>query len=66
MYLGHLIFMTGLAVSFRSLPAVALLAFHMVWFHMRVLEDERHLEEIFGAEYTDYKVRVKRWIPGIF
>ncbi len=66
MYLGHLIFMAGLAISFLSLPAVALLAFHMVWFHMRVLGDERHLEEIFGAEYTGYKARVKRWIPGIF
>jgi protein-S-isoprenylcysteine O-methyltransferase Ste14 len=65
MYLGHLIFMTGLAITFRSLPAVALLAFHLVWFHMRVLEDERHLEEIFGAEYASYKARVKRWIPGI-
>jgi protein-S-isoprenylcysteine O-methyltransferase Ste14 len=32
---------------------------------MRVLEDERHLEEIFGAEYASYKARVKRWIPGI-
>jgi len=66
MYLGHLIFMTGLAITLRSLPAVALLAFHMVWFNCRVLEDERHLEEIFAAEYTDYKARVKRWIPGIF
>ncbi len=65
MYLGHLIFMAGLAITFRSLPAVALLAFHMVWFNRRVLEDERHLEEIFGAEYTDYKTRVKRWIPGM-
>lgn len=65
MYLGHLIFMAGLAISFRSLPAVALFAFHTVWFHVRVLEDEQHLEEIFGAEYTDYKARVKRWIPGI-
>jgi protein-S-isoprenylcysteine O-methyltransferase Ste14 len=65
MYLAHLIFMAGLAVTFRSLPAVALLAFHMVWFHCRVLEDERHLEEIFGAEYAGYKARVKRWIPGL-
>jgi protein-S-isoprenylcysteine O-methyltransferase Ste14 len=66
MYLGHLIFMAGLAITFRSLPAVALLAFHMVWFNRRAQEDEIQLEEIFGAEYADYKARVKRWIPGIF
>jgi len=65
MYLGHMIFMTGLAITFHSLLAVALLAFHIVWFHRRVLGDEIHLEKIFGADYIDYKARVKRWIPGI-
>jgi protein-S-isoprenylcysteine O-methyltransferase Ste14 len=65
MYLGHLIFMAGLAVTFRSLAAAALLAFHMAWFHLRVLEDEKHLETVFGAAYLDYKARVKRWIPGV-
>ena len=65
MYLGHLIFMVGLAVTFYSLLAVVLFAFHAVWFHRRVLQDEQHLEEIFGAQYTDYKARVKRWIPGV-
>ena len=65
MYLGHLIFMTGLAVTFQSLAGVILFAFHMVWFHGRVLEDEKHLEELFGAEYADYKARVKRWIPWV-
>lgn len=66
MYLGHLIFMAGLAITFRSLPALALLAFHLVWFDRRAQEDEIFLEERFGAEYVDYKARVKRWIPGIF
>jgi len=66
MYLGHLIFMAGLAITFRSLPGAALVAFHIVWFHCHVLEDERRLEEIFGAQYTRYKARVKRWIPGAF
>jgi protein-S-isoprenylcysteine O-methyltransferase Ste14 len=57
--------MAGLAVTFRSLAAAALLAFHMAWFHLRVLEDEKHLETVFGAAYLDYKARVKRWIPGV-
>jgi protein-S-isoprenylcysteine O-methyltransferase Ste14 len=65
MYLGHLIFMAGLAVTFRSWPAVALLGFHMCWFQQRVAEDEARLEAIFGADYLAYKARVKRWIPGI-
>jgi protein-S-isoprenylcysteine O-methyltransferase Ste14 len=66
MYLGHLIFMLGLAVTFSSWLAVALLAFHAVWFHRRVLRDEAHLEARFGESYRVYKKDVKRWIPGLF
>lgn len=66
MYLGHLIFMLGLALTFRSWLGAALLIFHMFWFHSRVLGDEAHLEERFGQDYRDYKARVKRWIPGLF
>ena len=66
MYLGHLIFMAGLAVSFNSWLASALLAFHAVWFHRRVLKDEARLESRFGSPYLAYKSQVKRWIPGVF
>jgi len=65
MYLGHLIFMLGLAIIFSSWLALALFAFHTVWFHRRVLNDEAHLEARFGAPYLAYKIRVKRWIPGV-
>jgi protein-S-isoprenylcysteine O-methyltransferase Ste14 len=65
MYLGHLIFMAGLAITFRSWAAVALLVFHIFWFQRRVVEDEARLEALFGAEYAAYKRRVKRWIPYV-
>ena len=65
MYLGHLIFMLGLALTFKSWAALALFAFHVVWFHRRVLEDEARLESLFGDPYRAYRVKVKRWIPGI-
>ena len=65
MYLGHLIFMLGLAITFSSWLAAALLVFHAGWFHVRVLRDEQRLESRFGVSYRDYKARVKRWIPGI-
>jgi protein-S-isoprenylcysteine O-methyltransferase Ste14 len=66
MYLGHLIFMAGLAITFSSWLALALLLFHLVWFDLRVREDEKHLEALFGEPYRDYKRRVKRWVPGIY
>ncbi len=65
MYLGHLIFMLGVALTFRSWFAVIILAARALWFHRRVLQDEARLEKIFGAEYDSYRARVKRWIPGV-
>ena len=63
MYLGHLIFMLGLALSFWSgLGAVIFIA-SAVWFHRRVLKDEAMLLARFGSEYEGYCHRVKRWIP---
>jgi protein-S-isoprenylcysteine O-methyltransferase Ste14 len=66
MYLGHLIFMLGLAVTFWSWFALILFAVNAIWFHRRVLDDEARLQALFGAHYTDYQARVKRWIPGLF
>ena len=65
MYLGHLVFMLGLAVTFRSYVALALLGLRAIWFHRRVMADEARLIERFGAEYTDYMRQVKRWVPGV-
>jgi protein-S-isoprenylcysteine O-methyltransferase Ste14 len=65
MYLGHLIFMLGLAITFWSWAALLLLVFHVFWFQRRVVEDEERLTKLFGAQYTDYQRRVKRWIPYV-
>jgi protein-S-isoprenylcysteine O-methyltransferase Ste14 len=65
MYLGHLIFMLGLAITFWSWAALLLLAFHVFWFQSRVVEDEERLRQRFGASYADYQRRVKRWIPFV-
>lgn len=64
MYLGHLIFIAGLAITFWSLPALLLLVFHLFWFNNRVREDEKHLLQLFGQPYQDYMNKVKRW--GLF
>jgi protein-S-isoprenylcysteine O-methyltransferase Ste14 len=61
MYSGHLIFMLGLAITFGSWAALALLVFHLWWFQQRVLEDERHMSERFGAQYEAYARQVRRW-----
>jgi len=65
MYLGHLIFLAGVALALGSWIALAVLAFHVFWFDRRVREDEERLAALFGAPYREYCRRVKRWIPGL-
>jgi protein-S-isoprenylcysteine O-methyltransferase Ste14 len=65
MYLGHLIFMFGLALTFWSWFALILLATRAAWFHRRVLRDEHRLEARFGIEYAAYRSKVNRWLPGV-
>lgn len=66
MYMGHVIFMIGVAVLFQSWFGAALAVARTIWFHFRVLRDERGLAERFGEPYVTYTRRVKRWVPGCF
>ncbi|HEY1288960.1 MAG TPA: isoprenylcysteine carboxylmethyltransferase family protein [Burkholderiales bacterium] len=66
MYLGHLIFLTGLALVLRSWLGAAIALGTAVWLQFRVRRDERRLGERFGEPYLQYCSRVKRWIPALF
>lgn len=65
MYLGHLIFLLGLALTLRSWAGLALFFIQAFWFHRRVVQDEVRLRELFGPDYSDYLHRVARWIPAL-
>ena len=66
MYLGHLIFLAGLALSLRSWVGAALVLGTAAWLQVRVRRDERRLAQRFGEPYMQYCSRVKRWIPAVF
>ena len=66
MYLGHLVFLAGLALTLGSWIGAVVLAFHAFWFDRRVREDEARLADRFGDSYRAYCRRVKRWIPGVY
>ena len=66
MYLGHIIYLTGLALTLRSLLAAAITIVTVFWFHFRVLRDEARLVELWGEPYKRYLSVTKRWIPGWF
>ena len=66
MYLGHILYMIGVAILFQSWFGAAIAAARALWFHMRVRSDERGLAERFGQPYVEYCNSAKRWIPAIF
>jgi hypothetical protein len=65
MYLGHLIFLAGLALTLHSWLAGLIGLASAVFFHLRVKRDEKRLREFFGEPYIEYCGRVKRWVPGV-
>ena len=66
MYLGHLIFLAGLALTLRSELGGLIFVANIVFFQMRVARDEKRLRQFFGEAYAEYSARVKRWVPGLF
>jgi protein-S-isoprenylcysteine O-methyltransferase Ste14 len=66
MYLGHIIYLIGLSLALQSWFAAAVTIAVALWFHARVLEDERKLAEQLGQPYIEYTKSVKRWIPILF
>lgn len=62
MYLGHLIFLSGLTLLTRSPIALAAVSSVIPWYNERVRKDEERLEKKFGATYVEYRDRVPRWI----
>ena len=66
MYLGHIIFLIGLTLTLKSWLAAMITAGVAIWFHRRVLSDEKELAQTLGQSYVEYTQSVKRWIPGLF
>ena len=62
MYMGHLIFLAGLALTLHSWLAAALGLLTMLRFDARIRRDEARLIARFGAPYADYLAKVRRWI----
>jgi len=66
MYLGHIIFLIGLTLTLKSWLAAMITVGVAIWFHRRVLSDEKELAQTLGQPSVEYIQSVKRWIPGLF
>jgi hypothetical protein len=65
MYLGHIIYLTGLSLTLQSWFAAVITVVVALWFHRRVIGDEKKLAARLGEPYRQYMKSVKRWLPGL-
>jgi protein-S-isoprenylcysteine O-methyltransferase Ste14 len=63
MYLGGVLFLTGLSVALNNLLSFASpFVFFLVMNYMFIPYEENELTKAFGNNYLDYKKKVRRWI----
>jgi protein-S-isoprenylcysteine O-methyltransferase Ste14 len=63
MYLGLTLILFGFAVFFGSIAMLlAPIAFVVIIDRMVIPLEEQNMERLFGASYTDYQTRVRRWL----
>lgn len=63
MYLGLFLLLFGFAYWQQNLLSIAFsFSFILYMNRFQIVPEERALESLFGAEYLDYKQRVRRWI----
>jgi protein-S-isoprenylcysteine O-methyltransferase Ste14 len=63
MYLGLALGLAGVAVGLSNLGAMVLLPAFVAWIdRLQIVPEERALLANFGAAFTDYTARVRRWL----
>lgn len=63
MYLGMLIFLAGLALLSRNLLSFTILPLLVSYLtEFQIKPEERTMLHVFGNDYLDYMMRVRRWL----
>ena len=63
MYVGLSLVLLGYAISLGSITPFLLLPLFVVLITtQQIIPEEEMLEKMFGQEYLDYKMRVRRWL----
>ena len=61
-FLGFDCVYIGFLLMFFNWPLLVLSVFAIVMLHLQILQEEKYLEETFGAEYTQYKAKTYRYL----
>ncbi len=63
MYLGTHLFYLALAIGTLSLASIVLWIVAFAFYNVLANYEEKKLEERFGEEFLEYKVKVRKWLP---
>ncbi|MFX0021889.1 MAG: methyltransferase family protein [Candidatus Hermodarchaeota archaeon] len=67
MYSGALIATIGFCLVFRCIiTLIIMFIYSFLIYRMRIIEEEKILQEKFGSEFEDYKKNTKRLIPFVY
>ena len=64
-YSGILLFLTGTALVYRSLGALAVALVSIGVLLWRIADEEKLMQQQFGAEWDSYAAKTARLIPGV-
>ncbi|WP_144206882.1 methyltransferase family protein [Shewanella donghaensis] len=63
MYVGFAFFLLSQSVYLASpMSVIGLVGFILYMNEFQIKPEEKHLAEIFGADFADYKHKVRRWL----
>ena len=63
MYVGFFMWLLSVAIFLDdAINAIALIVFILLANRLYIIPEEKALDTLFGAKYTEYKSRVRRWI----
>jgi protein-S-isoprenylcysteine O-methyltransferase Ste14 len=65
MYLGIILFYTGLFFTTFSLITLAFLVIIFLFYDYIALFEEKQLEQKFGKDYTRFKGKTPKWFPHL-
>ena len=62
-YLADVLILTGLYIAWDALYAMPMIAVFIYVIQSRfILDEEKRLDDLFGAEYEAYKAQTRRWL----
>lgn len=61
-FVGFDLLYLSICLLFCNIPLVLVSAWAAAMLHLQILQEEEHMEKMFGSEYVEYKKRTNRYI----